>query len=200
MTTPLTAVSRLTDRELLAEVTVAAEREREATARLIALLAQLDERRLYLGEGYSSLFTYCTQVLHLSEHAAYGRIEAARAARRFSIVLELLTNGSVTLTAVTLLAPHLTSANHRDVLNEAHHKSKREVEHIVARLRPQPAVPSTVRRLPEPRGSDASARPPIVEARADDSAAPLLWLPPQPRPAIVTPLAPERYKVVDRVP
>ena len=100
------------------------------------------ERRLYLGEGCSSLFTYCTQILHLSEHAAYGRIEAARAARRFPIVLDLLTDGSVTLTAVTLLAPQLTVANHRDVLSEARHKSKREVEHLVARLRPQPAVPS----------------------------------------------------------
>ena len=66
---------------------------------------ELDVRRLYLGEGCSSLFTYCTQVLHLSEHAAYGRIEAARAARRFPVILELLTDGVVTLTAVTLLAP-----------------------------------------------------------------------------------------------
>ena len=77
MVKSLDSVSRLSDHELLAQVRIAAAREREATARLIALLAQLDERRLYLGEGCSSLFTYCTQVLHLSEHAAYGRIEAA---------------------------------------------------------------------------------------------------------------------------
>jgi hypothetical protein len=61
--------------------TLAAD-ERQATARLIAGLAELDARRLYLGEGCPSLFAYCTQVLHLSEHAAYGRIEAARTARR----------------------------------------------------------------------------------------------------------------------
>jgi hypothetical protein len=135
MTKALDTVAQLSDQELLAEVRVAADREREATARLIALLAQLDSRRLYLGEGCSSLFTYCTQVLHLSEHAAYGRIEAARAARRFPVVLGLLTNGSLTLTTVTLLAPHLTPDNHRVVLNEARHKSKRDVEHLVARLR-----------------------------------------------------------------
>ena len=79
---------------------------------MIALLSQLDARRLYLGEGCASLFAYCTQVLRLSEHAAYGRIEAARTARKFPIVLDLLTDGSVTLTAVTLLAPHLTPVNH----------------------------------------------------------------------------------------
>ena len=49
---------------------------------------ELDARRLYLGEGYSSLFTYCTQALHLAEGAAYNRIETARAARRFPMVLE----------------------------------------------------------------------------------------------------------------
>jgi hypothetical protein len=41
---------------------------------LIAMLGELDSRRLYLAEGYSSLFTYCTQCLRLSEHAAYGGI------------------------------------------------------------------------------------------------------------------------------
>jgi hypothetical protein len=55
--------------------------ESVATARRIALLMEVDTRRLYLGEGCSSLFTYCTQVLHLSEHAAYNRIETAQAAR-----------------------------------------------------------------------------------------------------------------------
>ena len=69
----------MSDVALIQEVRAAAGRERAATAQLIALLAEFDARRLYLAEGCSSLFTYCTQVLHLSEHAAYGRIEAARA-------------------------------------------------------------------------------------------------------------------------
>src|SRR5438128_10694673 len=60
--------------------------EREATASVIAHLAELDARRLYLGAGFSSLFTYCCDVLHLSEPAAYNRIEAARAARRFPAI------------------------------------------------------------------------------------------------------------------
>ncbi|MBI2246717.1 MAG: hypothetical protein HYU65_02075 [Armatimonadetes bacterium] len=73
----LSSVSQLSNHELLARVKHLAEREREATASLIAHLAELDERRLYLAEGCSSLFTYCTQVLHLSEHAAYGRMLAS---------------------------------------------------------------------------------------------------------------------------
>ena len=96
----------LSDADLLREVRRLVSRERAATATLIAALGELDVRRLYLAEGWSSLFTYCTQVLHLSEHAAYGRIEAARAARKWPIVLELLAEGSLHLTAIALLGRH----------------------------------------------------------------------------------------------
>jgi hypothetical protein len=74
-------------------VTCAATRSGPGSENLA--LGELDARRLYLGEGCSSLFAYCTQVLHLSEHAAYGRIEAARAARQWPIVLDLLADGSL---------------------------------------------------------------------------------------------------------
>jgi hypothetical protein len=94
-------------------------KELEATARLIAALAELDARRLYLAEWCSSLFTYCTQILHLSEHAAYGRIEAARAARKWPVIIELLAEGSLHLTAVSLLARHLTTDNHQNLLGAA---------------------------------------------------------------------------------
>ena len=100
MTSP-SSPSDLSDRDLLAEVERAVSCEREANARLIALLMELDSRKLYAGQGYASLFTYCIQVLHLSEHAAYLRIEAARVARRFPAILDKLSNGSVHLTAVS---------------------------------------------------------------------------------------------------
>ena len=109
--------------------------------RLIAALAEIDTRRLYLGQGCSSLFVYCTRVLHLSEHAAYGRIEAARAARRWPGVLGMLDTGELTLSSLSLLAPHLSDENHREVLTRARYRSKREVEEIVAALRPRPDVP-----------------------------------------------------------
>ena len=102
---------------------------------------ELDARRLYLGDGYSSLFTYCTQALHLAEGAAYNRIEAARVARRFPAILTALEEGALTLTAVRLLAPHLTTANHEAVLASARYKGKRDIEQLVAALHPRPPVP-----------------------------------------------------------
>ena len=78
----------LSDPQLICEVTRLAASERQAIAALVSALAELDARRLYLGQRCSSMFTYCTQVLHLAEHAAFNRIEAARAARRFPIILD----------------------------------------------------------------------------------------------------------------
>ena len=140
------------------------------------------------------MFTYCTQVLHLSEHATYGRIEAARTARKFPIVLDRLhPYGSLTLTAITLLGPLLTATNHCEVLEEARHKTRRQVEEIVARLRPQPEAAATVRKLPEPKPVRQPSIP--VVARAIHSESAPGPMPPAQRPATVTPLAPERYKV-----
>jgi hypothetical protein len=144
-------LTTLSNQQLLLETARLVAEERQATAQLIAYLAEVDRRELYLAEGYSSLFTYCTQALHLSEHAAYERITAARLSRRFRVVLERLTEGSVTLTAVGLLGPHLTTDNCERLLEAARHRTKREVECLVASLAPQPDVAPSVRRLPAPR-------------------------------------------------
>jgi 5-methylcytosine-specific restriction endonuclease McrA len=152
------APAQLTDADLIAHVETLAHRERTATVDLIASLAEFDARSLYLGQGCSSLFIYCTEVLHLSEHAAYGRIAAARTARRFPLVLDLLRDGDITLTTVGLLGPHLRSENHVELLAAARHKSKREVELLVAAIRPQPAVEATIRRLPHATIVDALRR------------------------------------------
>jgi hypothetical protein len=102
------AFAALSDDELVERVKHFAACERRASVALIRSLVEFDARRLYLREGCSSLFTYCTHVLHLSEGSAYNRIETARAARRYPKVLEALERGDLTLTAVRLLAPHLT--------------------------------------------------------------------------------------------
>jgi hypothetical protein len=65
MTTAIPSFTSLTDEQLLARVKTLTEHERQATAALIAALTELDARRLYLREGYPSLFAYCTQALHL---------------------------------------------------------------------------------------------------------------------------------------
>ncbi len=144
---------------------------------------------------------YCTRVLHLAEHAAYNRIEAARAARRFPTILIMLADGRLHLSAVRLVAPHLTDGNHLEVLREASHKSKREVEEFVARLRPKPDTPSSLRKLPTPHVSVKASRETVasqVDIGSQTSIPSVSAIDTMSRPAErprIEPLAPERYKV-----
>ena len=86
-------------------------------------------------------------MLHLSEGSAYNRIETARAARRYPEVLEALERGDLTLTAVRMLAPHLTSANYAEVLAAARHRSKQGIQELIASLNPRPEAATIVRRV-----------------------------------------------------
>ena len=182
--------------------------ERRATAALLRALMEIDSRRLYLGQGCASMFVYCTQVLHLSEGGAYNRIEAARTAREYPVILELFEQSAITLTTVRLLRPHLTAENHMPVLASARHKSKREVEEIIAALKPKPDAPAVVRKMPVGRTpvsgtAVASSTEPLFSQRTDALVAPATATPPPPaqapqlraEPAHVTPLAPERYRI-----
>ncbi len=189
------SVTHLSDQDLLAATVRAADACRRQTAELIALLAEVESRQLYRGLGHSSLFTYCTEALRLSEPAAYTRITAARAALRRPVILQMLAEGDITLTTITLIASHLTDENHEALLAAARHKSKRDVEHLVASIGPRPDVASSVRKLPTPK-IEAPAAPSVLEMSAPStSVEPELLLARPAARAIVAPLAPERYLV-----
>jgi len=152
----------LSDDDLLAGVARLAGAERDATASLIAHLAELYRRRLHERAGYSSLFTFCTLALRLSDHEAYDRVKAAKVVQEYPAVLEMLAAGRVSLTTIRLLAPHLTPANHEELFASAAGMRKRQVQELVATRFPQPDVVSSVRRLPTPSGSFLPLPPPLV--------------------------------------
>jgi hypothetical protein len=127
-------LAALSDRALVVELARRASGERHATADVLRVLIEVDRRRLYLAEGYSSLFAYCTEALNYSEHGAFNRIEVARAAARWPQLLACLEDGSLHLSGARLLAPHLTPENVEQALADARHKSKREIEEMAARL------------------------------------------------------------------
>jgi 5-methylcytosine-specific restriction endonuclease McrA len=197
----LATAAALSDHDLLAHIDVLAARERETSAELVAHLAALDARpSVYAAKGYGSLFAYCTQALRLSEDAACNRIAAARACRRFPVILDLLASGAMTLTSVRLLGKHLTGENHRAVLARANGRSREEIENLVAELAPQPDVPTSVRKLPTFTAAPSSPATPVQAAtsvpseRAPATAPSAPVFVPAPRP-IVQATAPERYRV-----
>ena len=210
MTMSMTVPSRLSDPELVAEVTRLAQGERAATSSLVAHLAELYGRRLHERAGYASLFTYCTGVLRLSEHEAYDRMKAAKVARRYPAMLALLASGRINLTTVRLLAPHLTRENREELFAAACDKNKRQVQELLARRFPKPDVASSVRKLPASNGmadpgaalneatpssapSPGESEPARPMLPAEAPSVPVSIAAP-PRP-LVQPLAPDRYRV-----
>jgi hypothetical protein len=171
-----------------------AQREREATAALVAHLAVMLERRLYLGQGFSSLHTYCRRVLHMSEYAAYARVEAARAVRKYPIILERLAEGSLNLTRSDSLSPNLLAVTTASFSIPPDTKVG-EIQELLARLRPKPPVPSVVRKLPTAVTQLIQSTTPSGDM-AVQGVSFTLSAPERPaaRPVVV-PLAPDRYKV-----
>jgi len=122
----------------------------------------------------------------------------------------------VHLSGVVLLAPHLIKANVTELLSEATHKSKAEIEQLLAQRFPRPDLPSHVRALPvagkalssqgaPPLGpgvpSSGEMAGPSTSVSSGEPAGPepdlSCQLDPDPvassRPPKVTPLAPRRF-------
>jgi hypothetical protein len=167
----MTDPHHLTDDDLIASVASLDGTERMATATLISHLAELERRNLHLAQGFRSLFGYCRHVLHCSEHEAYNRMEAVHAARRFPVILALLAEGRLHLTAVRLLAPRLRDENHLALLGGAIHKSRREIVALLARWFPSADVVSTIRKLPRPAAAATVPAMMRSEAAGESAAA-----------------------------
>ena len=137
-------LTHLSDAVLVRDLNALVSRHRESTAQLLAHLAEVDSRRLYVPAGYSSMFGYCVGDLRFSEDAAYKRIQAARAARRFPALFQAVAEGRLHLTAVGLLAPHLSSENMDELIEIATHRRKFEIEQWLARRFPAALAPARI--------------------------------------------------------
>ncbi|MFH1723913.1 MAG: hypothetical protein ABII00_04740, partial [Elusimicrobiota bacterium] len=84
------ACARLDDADLIRGLEGLVSREKESLADVLVHLSEFDCRLLHGDQGCSSAYVFCTRKLGYSEGAAYRRIYAARAARRFPMVLELV--------------------------------------------------------------------------------------------------------------
>jgi hypothetical protein len=168
----MTTLRHLDNNTLIDTLGKLARSEREATAELLACLAEVEHRKLYAQRGYPSMFKYCLKVLHMAEPSIYVRIAAARCCRKFPDVLRMLRVGELHLSAIKLLAPHLTDENQQSLLAKARHKSKRRVEELVSDLAPKPDAGQVVRKLPAPQAPSSTPAPKTAGASVAPQDAP----------------------------
>jgi hypothetical protein len=141
------SLCHLADGTVASFVPAGSARIRKDVAVWIAYLAEFDRRRLFVPEGYSSLYSYCLRKLELSEDEAGKYIRVARAARKFPVIFEALAERRLHLTGIVLLARHLTSENVDDLLAAAAHRTRAGIEQLIAERFPSPDVPSEVRAI-----------------------------------------------------
>jgi hypothetical protein len=142
------SLSHLCDQTLLRDLATLVARDRMTTAALLAHLAECDARKLYPPAAYPSMHAYCVHELRLAEEAAFKRIHAARTARQFPALFAAVAEGRLHLTAVILLAPHLTRENADELLAAAAHQTKGEIQRLLAVRFPQPELPTRVLAIP----------------------------------------------------
>ena len=198
----MNAKDLLSDDELLARIQSLLGSERRMVTQLVRYLAEVEDRRLHLRAGYSSMFEFCVENLRLSEGETFRRLTAARLSQRFPVVLELLESGALHLSALVPLRDHLTEDNHAELLGAASGKNKGELLALLAARFPKPDVPSMIRKLPARKDStkvaEQSALPLQGPAQHAATGASESLTAAAPAPAGrggVEPLSPARYKV-----
>jgi len=150
----------LTDAAAFNSFIVSDDRDRIQLPELLADLAEVDARKLYLPKGYSSMREYCVRVRGWSHDVARKRIRAARKGRQFPEILDALRDGRVHLTAVAMLVKHLNRENVSELIAAATHKTMDEVAVLLAVRFPGQPV-STVFR---PIGREGGAARPLTPA------------------------------------
>ncbi|MEO8901401.1 MAG: hypothetical protein ABI488_06765 [Polyangiaceae bacterium] len=170
-------------------------------ADVLAHLAELDERKLFLELGFSSLFVYCMEALGMDESSAGRRITAARVCRKYPEVYVRVASGALGLSVLCALNPHLNPENAAQLFEACSNKSRRRVEEILAARFPKPDVRDLIRRVP----IQTEMRPMLAESRLSSAlsepstnAAPPIPVP-NPRsssevpPRRIEPLSADRY-------
>ena len=120
---PSYSLSHLANPVLLRNTRALAAQDRVNLAFLLAHLAEIDARRLYLPAGYPSMVAWCIGELKFSEDEAFKRIRVARAARAFPDLFPMIADGRLTLSTALLMAPHLTPHNSEGLLAAANRLS-----------------------------------------------------------------------------
>jgi len=181
------------------------QEERSLLVEFLAHLAELDRRKIVLALGYPSLFAFCTDYLGLTKSSAFRRTTAARLVARFPLAADFLADGRLCLTTLVELRDVLEEARLLEILDRAAGRTEDQVKELVCALRPQPAPPDLLRRLPAPpppapppevgAGPEpklASPELPLPTTSVPDAAPHTQAEPPRP-PGRVQPIAPQLH-------
>jgi hypothetical protein len=155
-------LTHLADHVLLKDLDSDVTNHRHSTAWMLARIAEVDARKLYLPAACSSMYDYCVRVLRMSEDSAYKRIRVARTARQFPAIFPALADGRLNLSGVILLASRLRPETADELLPAVMNRTKAEIELLLAQRFPRPDLATVVQAIPVP-GTGVESTTPLFE-------------------------------------
>src|SRR6476661_7903953 len=95
-------LSKISNLELLEKTKALVLHERKVMREVLEHLEEIDRRKLYALEGYSSLFQYAETALGYTPNEAYTRISSMRLMRQLPEIKEKIEEGSLNITTLSL--------------------------------------------------------------------------------------------------
>ena len=122
------------DHELVSHLKSLVVRDRGTTAEILAHIAEVDSRRLYLPAAHPSMFSVLPEGAGLLRgDGLQAHPGAARMARKYPVIFAAIADGRLHVSAVVLLSKYLRRDNADDLLRAAFHKSsKSEIVELLA--------------------------------------------------------------------
>ena len=96
-------IKQLSNKELLFRTKFLAQKERDIHIKVLRHLAEVDSRKLFFRQGFSSLFDYAVRELAYSEGAAYQRIKAMKLCLELPETANRLQSGKLSLSVASQL-------------------------------------------------------------------------------------------------
>ena len=145
-------VNSVSDEHLLTCFANAVRTERKITNHVLALIGEIDRRKLYLRKAYTSLFDFLVNDFGYSPGAAMRRIDAARLLCELPETAQKFQEGTLTLSQATqvqrasrelkkLKKESLSPESKRKLILQIESSTQKQTEHIIATTLDLPVVP-----------------------------------------------------------
>ena len=125
------------DKKLLQELELAVAQEKKLTLKVLELLQQVENKKLYADLGHRSLFSYCVDQLGYSPAEASVRVNATRLVMSVPSVKKDIDQGSIGLTQASQIQTlfkkeSFTPTEKSEIIGKLQKKSTRQTEKILA--------------------------------------------------------------------
>jgi hypothetical protein len=116
-------------------------RYKRAEAELLDIIQRVEDHRVFIERGHTSLFSYVVSELGLSESVALCLITVARKARMVPELKAELQKGAITISNARRIAAVITPENQSEWLMKASALTSRQLEKEIVQVRPAEATP-----------------------------------------------------------